>query len=375
MEFSIKAYKAIAATILILLLLPAFASASSVCPSGCDHTSIESALNASTPGEIISIRGMTYHGSLNITKRVTLMGQGRTVMDAGGRKFAIALLTDGIRLEGLSVVNSSGTGIEVVSSDNAILVCDVRQNAIGVEMLGSRNILFGNSVLRNGAGITLSRSSGNSIAYSNISINRQYGLQLTGADNNIIRGNALFSNGLGISLKGSDNNLLYQNSLVNGDNAYDDGENRWDNGTTGNYYSSRAAPSSTYPVPGGSNLDRHIMASVPVFAVSEVALTPKEAYNLTREDGSIAIIDIRTPEEYRCGYIRGAVNLDFYSSDFNDRLRSLERNKRYLIYCRAGIRGRIAQEMMRALGFDEVYNLSGGIFGWESEGYPVEKGK
>jgi len=235
MEFSINGYRAIVVTALILIFLPAFASAASVCSSGCDHTSIESAINASIPGEIISIQGGTYHESPNITKRVTLMGRGGPVVDADGRSFAIALFADGVRLEGLSAVNSSGIGIEVVSADNAILVCDVHQNAIGIDILGSRNILFGNNISRNGAGIILNRSSNNSIAYSNISINRQYGLRSIGSDNNTIRSNVFFGNGLGISLEGSGNNLLYQNSLLNGDNAYDDGQNRWDNGTTGNY--------------------------------------------------------------------------------------------------------------------------------------------
>lgn len=131
-------------------------------------------------------------------------------------------------------------------------------------------------------------------------------------------------------------------------------------------------PASAYSIPGGSNLDRHSLASAPA-AAAGFQLTPQEAYNLTREDRSRAIIDVRTPEEYQGGHIRGAANLDYYSPDFNDRLRSLERNKRYLIYCRAGNRGRIALEMMRALGFEEAYNISGGTLRWVQEVYPLEK--
>ena len=44
---------------------------------------------------------------------------------------------------------------------------------------------------------------------------------------------------------------------------------------------------------------------------------------------------------------------------------SLEKNKRYIIYCRTGSRSRFALEMMRNLGFDEVYNLENGILDWK----------
>jgi parallel beta-helix repeat protein len=372
MNFSIDAYKTAAGTALILLLLSVWASASSVCPSGCNHKTIDEALNASTPGEIISIQSGTYHESPNITRSVTLMGRGMPVVDAEGRSFAIALHADGVKLEGLAAANSSGTGIEVISSDNAILACDVRQNPAGIDLQGSMNILYGNSISQNDEGIILNGSDNNSIAYNNISSNSKLGLVLVAASNNTIRGNSISDNGLGISLNGSTGNLLYQNSLANADDAYDDGQNRWDNGTTGNHYSNLSSPGPVHKIPGGRSRDDHSQSSAA--EASGFQLSPQDAYNLTREDLSLVIIDVRTPEEYEGGHIHGASNIDYYSPDFNDRLRSLEKNKRYLIYCRAGNRGRVALEIMRALGFDDAYNVSGGILQWEADGYPVEKG-
>jgi len=57
-------------------------------------------------------------------------------------------------------------------------------------------------------------------------------------------------------------NLLYSNRLIgNGYNAYDMGKsNRWDNGSTGNYYSDLGR---IFYVPGGPGVDKHPMAEEP----------------------------------------------------------------------------------------------------------------
>lgn len=85
------------------------------------------------------------------------------------------------------------------------------------------------------------------------------------------------------------------------------------------------------------------------------------------------ILDIRTPDEYASGYIEGSTNLDYYAQSFSDDLADLEKENTYLIYCRTGRRTAEALEMMKELGFMEVYNMMGGITGWEAGGYPVIK--
>ena len=67
----------------------------------------------------------------------------------------------------------------------------------------------------------------------------------------------------------------------------------------------------------------------------------------------------------------GAINLDYYSSGFLDRLKALDKNSTYIVYCRKGIRGGIALEMMRSLGFKKVYNILGGLALWAEEGWPM----
>lgn len=99
-------------------------------------------------------------------------------------------------------------------------------------------------------------------------------------------------------------------------------------------------------------------------------ITTGDAYALIQNSSSLAIIDVRTPQEYQSGHLDGAINLDYYSDGFLNNLTSLDKNSTYLIYCRRGIRGGSALEMMRGLGFKEVYNIAGGLTKWSQEGRP-----
>jgi len=82
---------------------------------------------------------------------------------------------------------------------------------------------------------------------------------------------------------------------------------------------------------------------------------------LTRiREPNMTTIDIRTKEEYDSGHIDGAINIDFYSSDFTVQLGKLEKEKAYSIYCRSGARSGRALEIMKGLGFTNVVDLQGG---------------
>lgn len=82
-------------------------------------------------------------------------------------------------------------------------------------------------------------------------------------------------------------------------------------------------------------------------------------------DSGIITLDIRTPEEFNEERIAGSVNIDFYASNFEDKLNELDKTKPYLIYCRSGHRSGIAHERMKELGFLQVYDLIGGINEWK----------
>ena len=85
----------------------------------------------------------------------------------------------------------------------------------------------------------------------------------------------------------------------------------------------------------------------------------------TQTSGSI-ILDVRTEEEFESGYIAGAKNLDIRGgADFISSIEELDKTKAYFVYCRSGARSGQACQLMEQMGFEQVYNLEGGVLAWE----------
>ena len=90
-----------------------------------------------------------------------------------------------------------------------------------------------------------------------------------------------------------------------------------------------------------------------------------------RGNPNVVLLDIRTPGEYESGHIDGAVLLDYYAHDFADRIKALDRDKTYLIYCRSGNRSGRSLTLFQKLGFTRAVHLQTGIKGWLAHGYTV----
>lgn len=76
------------------------------------------------------------------------------------------------------------------------------------------------------------------------------------------------------------------------------------------------------------------------------------------------LLDIRTPDEFELGSIEGAVNIPL--DDLRDHLDELPRDKRMVVFCGIGLRAHVACRMLVQKGFDNVYNLSGGLKTFET---------
>lgn len=93
----------------------------------------------------------------------------------------------------------------------------------------------------------------------------------------------------------------------------------------------------------------------------------RELRDAHRQD--IAIIDVRTNEEFALGSIDGAINIPL--DDLRDRLNDIPRNKPIVVVCAVGLRGYLAQRILLGSGFDNVRNLSGGYKLYASATLPV----
>ncbi len=85
---------------------------------------------------------------------------------------------------------------------------------------------------------------------------------------------------------------------------------------------------------------------------------------LTKE---IQLLDVRTPQEYKQGYIEGAILINFFDSDFVTKVSSrFDKNKPLYIYCAVGGRSNKAAKKLIADGFDSIYDLKGGFIKWKN---------
>lgn len=89
------------------------------------------------------------------------------------------------------------------------------------------------------------------------------------------------------------------------------------------------------------------------------------------EKSNALILDVRTPEEFAAGHVKGAVNLNIYDAGFKDGLAKLDKAKPVLVYCKAGSRSSDAANQMKEMGFGEVYNFGGGMLAWSNAEKPM----
>lgn len=83
------------------------------------------------------------------------------------------------------------------------------------------------------------------------------------------------------------------------------------------------------------------------------------------------IIDVRTPQEYQQSRIEGAQLINFYDPGFKRNVEALDKEGKYIIYCRSGSRSGNAISIFKQAGIKDVFHLSGGIISWHRAGKPL----
>jgi rhodanese-related sulfurtransferase len=103
---------------------------------------------------------------------------------------------------------------------------------------------------------------------------------------------------------------------------------------------------------------------------SATDLSVSEFTGKVAEQG-IVTLDVRTPGEFNEGHIEGAQLIDFQSGNFENEIAALDKTKTYAVYCRSGNRSGQAVKVMREAGFNNLYNLNGGVIDWANAGLPL----
>ncbi|MDO5980018.1 rhodanese-like domain-containing protein [Flavivirga spongiicola] len=97
-------------------------------------------------------------------------------------------------------------------------------------------------------------------------------------------------------------------------------------------------------------------------------LTQEEWASQLADDNNAIVLDVRTDAEVADGIIPNAIHIDIYQGqEFISEIEDLDKSKNYYVYCRSGNRSGQACAIMEELGFENAYNLEGGILEWEGD--------
>lgn len=86
------------------------------------------------------------------------------------------------------------------------------------------------------------------------------------------------------------------------------------------------------------------------------------------------LLDIREPEEFTVSHLKNARFVGYKTFDLST-LADISKDQPIVVYCSIGARSQDIGKKLVAAGYQEVYNLYGGIFHWVNQGYPVYAGE
>lgn len=82
----------------------------------------------------------------------------------------------------------------------------------------------------------------------------------------------------------------------------------------------------------------------------------------------ITLIDVRTLKEFETGFIENAINIDFYSNSISSKISLLDKDSKFVIYCRSDNRSTKFAKLLLESGFKDVNVIKGGMIEWVKSG-------
>lgn len=86
-----------------------------------------------------------------------------------------------------------------------------------------------------------------------------------------------------------------------------------------------------------------------------------DVINIVKEQNAL-VIDVRSKQEYIEAHFNGAINIPL--GDIRKMIRNAtdDFNRCIIVYCSSGIRSKKAQEILRCMGYNKVYNVMDGFY-------------
>lgn len=112
------------------------------------------------------------------------------------------------------------------------------------------------------------------------------------------------------------------------------------------------------------------MLIIPMLRGGGNSITVSEAtLKINREDA--IVLDVRETHEWDAGHITGARHVALAQLD--KRLSEIDKHKAHpvIVCCASGNRSSSACGVLKRAGFEQVFNLAGGLGAWREAGLPI----
>jgi len=100
-------------------------------------------------------------------------------------------------------------------------------------------------------------------------------------------------------------------------------------------------------------------------------VTSSEAKLIIDKAKNVYLLDVRTAEERRQGFIPGSVSIPL--NTIAGRISEIPKNRPIIVFCAVGSRSRSVAQALASNGYPEVYNMRDGIYGWYRNGLPIRQ--
>jgi rhodanese-related sulfurtransferase len=99
------------------------------------------------------------------------------------------------------------------------------------------------------------------------------------------------------------------------------------------------------------------------------SVDPAGAVDLVNHHDGL-VVDVREDREWQQGHVRDAKHIPV--GQIGQRSGELPSDRPLVVMCRSGSRSATAAARLKKAGFEQVYNLNGGVMAWRNAGLPLE---
>jgi parallel beta-helix repeat protein len=189
------------------------------------YETVQKAINAANPGDLIRVANGTYYENFIVNKSVSIIGKNpaNTIIDGGGKGTVVNIISPNVLVSGFTLQNGK------------------QETAYCGISIGSNFVVVNNTLLRNNYYGLIFINSNNCTILNNVIVNNtDAGIYIHVGNNsgNVFFQNTIENNNIGL-LAYSPSNTFYDNNFINNTNQYSalPPVIHMDNGVEGNYWS------------------------------------------------------------------------------------------------------------------------------------------